>query len=66
MCADVGESVPSVLGDLMCCGWLGGGLGSGSWMPVGAAGNCSSRNGCIGNDGILACFRKDTILYTGN
>ena len=65
MVADVGGFVPSVLGDLCCCG-LGGVFGSGSGKPVGAAGNCSSRNGCIGNDGIFACFRKATILYTGN
>ena len=62
----VGGFVLSVLGDLLCCGLLGSGSGSVSGMPVGAAGNCSSRNGCIGNDGMFACFRKATILYTGN
>ena len=40
-------------------GWAGS-------EAVAAAGYNSSRNGCIGNDGILACLRKDTIWYTGN
>ena len=41
--------------------WLGGVSGV-LTIPVEAAGNCSSRKGCIGKVGIFASLRKATIL----
>ena len=62
--------VTSVLGDIWACGLgVGGRLGLGVWggwsgIPEGAAGYSSSRKGCMGNVGMFASFKKETIWCT--